>query len=222
MYRGDDMSIKTLNLDDPELIEALESIRNVCIEIPESLGRKPNIPNFIYEMVMTENRFIIKYEYAKRLGNLAADWKITKNPHYIDLAMLLCNKAGVALTPTLQDCAADAAKLRLSGGETGTHERIEIDYAKQHTLMFMMNCLYKKKYSMEVSASKAIIFHKAAYPKLKPYTSLTLQRYYRNEMRKKNKYGLSIEDEYFKSWSNFEKIDKNYKKETEKFIQSVD
>lgn len=169
-----------------------------------------------YEKVFAENRFITTVKNARRLGNLAADWEITKNPYYIDLAILLCDEIKIEITPALQDCITKTAKQRMAGGTAGTLDEIKKGDAKEHTLIFMMNCIYVGD-SLPIAASKAVTFHKKTYPELKSYTTLTLERYYRNEIRTPG-----IEKEYFKEWDALKKMDKNYRKETEDFVKTVD
>lgn len=146
------------------------------------------------ERVLSEMRSRAPFELALFVSNAVHNWRTTRNPHYMDLALMACKQHEAMPSPAVLEAATEAAELRFNGEASGTAEKIITERAKSEALLLMANLIYNRL-PQHVAASKAAAQHQKAHPKLKPIKASTLERYYAKQFTKTGQ-----EAELFACW----------------------
>ncbi|MEQ1724413.1 MAG: hypothetical protein ABL882_00615 [Sphingopyxis sp.] len=136
-----------------------------------------------FELVFLEMKFEAEFQLALFAAHSVQQWQITRNPFHIDRAVVACAEAGVEPSPTLQKEIAEVAKRRVKGEVgAGTSKELAVKAAKEAALLLIANLIHSSK-DLSEACSKAAVWHRAAYPDLKPKKASTLEKYYVAEYR---------------------------------------
>lgn len=118
-------------------------------------------------------------------------WIETGNPHYIDAAMLVCQRAGIEPTQTMRREQAQAAEKRIFGAPPGTANKLRRENLLEHLLILMANMIFQGE-SLRDAARRAQTAQKNIGTDLKHYKASSLERYYAERWR-----NSKLEREFF-------------------------
>lgn len=152
---------------------------------------------YLAESAQLELQFVASYEIAKAGANLVFQWRASRNPHYMDLATMLCVEANVTPPPALLKGMGEAASERFNGETKGTADKIKKESEKWQTYTLMMNLIYHGL-SLPKAASKAARWMKDQGSTNYRYVS-SLEKQYTAEVRK-----TDIEKQHFESWDKWQ------------------
>lgn len=175
---------------------AASELTQRCWEIAEELGKPVTESMKAFEAICDEMMHV-NIERAKVLDIAAhvKSWKETKNPHYIDLAMLMMSEAGCQPTETLATEGNVARLLRFNGSPAGTAASIKNESAEMQALHLMANLIYQGM-TLWASAEKAASYYAIKYPSYKQKKASTLERFYTRKIR-----ATGIERDFFHAWN---------------------
>lgn len=157
-------------------------------EIAEKLGDPVSRAFQAFEAVCDELRPVAQtsFQYLQ-IASRVRQWVETRNPHYLDVAVILCGAWSLPITETVQEQLGKAAKLRMTGGAAGTPDKIAKETALGNALMLMANLIYEGL-TVPQAASKAAAIHTT-------HKASSLERYYSERVRK-----VGLEAELFTNW----------------------
>jgi hypothetical protein len=171
--------------DEHNFDDRLSNLKKVW-ENAEKCGSPYSQARKVWGMLSLELEFSgVPHLDLNAIAWLARQWIETRNPHYIDAALLRCSAAGVSPPPTLLNLMEDVAAIRFAGLErAGTGKRIQ-DNSIQAEALRIVCCLHLSGLSVELAASKAAQY--IADQRLgKVYKASTLERAYASEFRRGN------------------------------------
>ncbi|MHA7809250.1 MAG: hypothetical protein ACX933_05535 [Marinobacter adhaerens] len=148
------------------------------------------------DIVRLEMKHSGPWELAIAVSELAFKWRETRNPHYMDLAMLLCHETSVQPSPALIEAASEAARERFNGEPQGTAGKIKKESEKWRTYTLMMNLIYHGL-SLPKAASKAARWMKEHGDGVYRQAS-SLEKQYPKEVRK-----TGVEADHFANWDQW-------------------
>jgi hypothetical protein len=184
----------------------LERWRNQLFE-EWRIGEKSGLPTpeylKIYELVLLEMRYRADNETSTAIANAAAKWVESRNPSYLDFAIVACAEKRIEPPLSLLDQIAIAAKHRIDGtGNPGNPAKAKKQYAKNSVYVFIANLIHSGN-TLEHACMKGAIWYVARYPKLKPILASTLEKYYVKEWRSKRSDGNTVEESHHSRWENY-------------------
>lgn len=108
-------------------------------EIAEELGSP--VPEYLklYESLCDELRECSYPEQYLPVADLAANWIKSRNPYYMDAAILLWSSFEKPITSTLQHEQVAVSKLRWEGDPRGTADKVKKQQIRGAALMIMAN-----------------------------------------------------------------------------------
>lgn len=121
------------------------------------------------------------------------EWFIDKNPHHIDLVMMVCADHGIEPTPTIIKLATEVACSRMTGAREGTAENILKEHAKKQAFTLMMNLICSGS-TLKEAADKAAQWWRNTYPEMKTSKASSLGKEY------SRLYRPETEERFKKSW----------------------
>ena len=127
------------------------------------------------------------------------EWFTDRNPHHIDLVMMICADHGIEPTPTIIELAAEVARSRINGSPSGTAENLLKEHAKRQAFTLMMNLIFNGALLTE-AADKAAQWLRDTYPDIKPRKASTLNKEYTELFRQPDYEGLTTEARHFRIW----------------------
>lgn len=180
-------------------------------KVAQDLGRD-NPDTELADAVRLEMKCSGPWELAIVASELAYKWRATRNPHYMDLAMLLCQELQVTPSPSLVNASSEAAHERFNGEPKGTPGKVKKESEKWQTFTLMMNLIYHGL-TLPKAASKAAHWMKengtADYRQ-----ASSLEKQYPKEVREPG-----IEAEHFTTWDNW--LTDSQKEEWRKVIETL-
>lgn len=121
------------------------------------------------------------------------EWFIDKNPHHIDLVMMVCADHGIEPTPTIIKLASDVARARMTGELSGTPDKILKEHAKRQTFTLMMNLIFAGA-TLAEAADKAAQWWRNTYPDMDTGKASSLAKDY------SRLYRPETEERHFSLW----------------------
>ena len=143
----------------PEREAELEQARNFTHNgwrIADDCGMPCSEAAKVWEMVHLEMKFHCPdFMRGLSIASYAKSWIETRNPYFIDAAVVLCRRSGVDPPPSLMALVGDVAALRFDGeARGGTAAKIRKQNARDYAFNLMAN-LCAAGASREIAASKA-------------------------------------------------------------------
>lgn len=108
---------------------------------------------------------------------LIFSWVQTKNPHYIDYAVLLFHKHNIPPTKTVMREVARAAGARTTGSPCGTSNEVRKKGANSTVFVWMMHLVAAGE-SVESAAEKAAYLYSVEFPGLRAKKASSLEKEY--------------------------------------------
>lgn len=148
------------------------------------------------ETAQLELKFSGPWELAIAASEMVYRWRKSRNPHYMDLAVLLCHETGIQPPPAVMQAASEAANERFNGDPTGTPDKIKKESDKWRHYTLMMNLIYHGL-SLPRAASKAARYMKDQGIEQYRHVS-SLEKQYPKEVR-----ATGIEKRHFENWDKW-------------------
>lgn len=148
------------------------------------------------EIAQLELKFSGPWETAMAVSQLVYRWRKSRNPHYMDLAMLVCQETGVQPPPAVIQAFSEAANERFNGDPKGKPTTIKKESDKWRHYTLMMNLIYHGL-SLPRAASKAARYMKDQGIEQYRHVS-SLEKQYPKEVR-----ATGIEKQHFDNWDKW-------------------
>lgn len=203
--------MKQLDMSSPEYLE--------MIEIRERM-KAAAISHGFYDddketskNVQEEMSFLAPFWFSLLSRQYVYQWRIEKNPYYIDVLMMGCKQLDIVPPPALLAVMAETASARVDGDPSGTADKVLNDNFRGQALRLMLNLIYAGD-NLTTAASKAAQWHATAHPDAKQLKAGTLERYYSEHFRKTGE-----QQYYFDAWDR--QIERREREGLPKYWQKV-
>ena len=163
-------------------------------EIAEKIGMPVSDEIKFRETLRDEFARVSSSPEAYAVINLLLYWRSTRNPYYLDQAVILCGRLGI-FTEAVHTEIVDCATRRINGSLKGTNEKTEKEKDLSWHFNFMLNLRFRQRgIAIGKAAELAVSAFFTGFPKKKPSMASTIERYY------SERYKHDIEPALFESW----------------------
>lgn len=192
--------LKRLDVSDPEFQERLKALKHLE-GISARLGTaKPALQTA--QRVMYELKHIAEPVLAMFCADHVYEWHQDKNPHHIDMVMMVCDENSIEPTPTIIKLAAKVAQARMTGDPAGKPDKLLKENIKRQVFRLMLNLIYAGE-TLKDAADKAAQWKRDNYPGTHDFKASTLDKEYTQRFRSVHPDGMTAEEFYFKAWDRY-------------------
>lgn len=153
---------------DPQTVGCWEIADRLGMPVPEELKAAEAIRDELRPHVVSAVQYL-------QIAGLVSKWVKTRNPHYMDFALILLSAWDLPITETVSCQLAKVAQLRVTGGAMGTADKIRKEASLENALMLMANMRHAVGLSIPRAAGKAAAVYKS-------HRASTLEKYYEDRM----------------------------------------
>lgn len=189
-----------LDVSDPkfqEQLKALEHLEGISARLGTAKPALQTARRVRYEL-----GHIAEPILAMFCADHVYEWHQDKNPHHIDMVMMVCDEHGIEPTPTIIKLAAKIARSRMTGDLSGTPEKLLEENIQGQVFRLMLNLIYAGE-TLANAAIKAAQWRREHYPNNKKYKASSLDKEYTKRFRSVGPDGMTAEEFHFKVWDRY-------------------